>query len=233
MQGRGASGGMHDECTDDRQSAGEDRSAVSAGANTTINVARFIMFRLVAIALAATLLPNLATDTLSGPSSSLARTDSSLAGTYLISACKDKNKYSLRDTVANGIIARLVLATEVMKLDSLPLPARRELESSYIWLAREGPPNACNRSPGSGEDYEVGLSHWTSAAPSRALVALDRSPDSGWDLDITVHGDSVEGTARSWSVSSPGRHDTTYRLTGRRLGPPNISLCVRAVSESH
>ena len=135
--------------------------------------------------------------------------------------------------MANGIIAQLVLATEVMKLDSLPLPARRELESSYTWLARAGPPNACYRSPGSGEDYEVGLSHWMSPAPSRALVALDRSPDSGWDLGITAHGDSVEGTARSWSASSPGRHDTTYRLTGRRLGPPNISLCLRAVSESH
>jgi hypothetical protein len=94
----------------------------------------------------------------------------------------------VRRHVVNGVFARLVLTDDSIRLGTLSESGRRELESSYIWLAREGPPNACYRSPGSGVDYEVELSHWVSPAPSRVHVALDRSTDSGWELDMDGTG---------------------------------------------
>lgn len=146
------------------------------------------MIHIRAVAIAAALLLQSSTYIVPELPPVLARADSSLAGTYLVSICKDKDKCSLGDTLVNGVFARLVLTDDSIRLDTLSESGRRELESSYIWLAREGPPNACYRSPGSGVDYEVELSHWVSPAPSRVHVALDRSTDSGWELDMDGTG---------------------------------------------
>ena len=130
----------------------------------------------------------------------------------------------------------LVLENEPYSLADVPEPARSELErraSILIRMQAEGRPNACFalvRAEGA-ETYaglgRVGLTRWAQE-DSIVRVPLYGSPDAGYLARLSVQGDRLRGSGRSRGTF-PGAVDTPPdSIIGRRVGPPDRSLCIRA-----
>ena len=147
-----------------------------------------------------------------------------LAGTYVIRTCR--HACAPGDTLAGAPFVVLVLSPSAIDVQAVPDSARGYLTDSFMFFtAADRPPNACWADIAPGHQPDAGLSHWAPSGPMRAHVDLERSPDSGWSLDLEVHGDIVSGTMRFWAVSDPNPTDLRRVITGRRIGAPDLRPC--------
>lgn len=153
-----------------------------------------------------------------------ARPSAPRAGTYIIRRCR--STCAPGDTVAGERFVLLVLNPSAIDLRGTGDSARWYLSQSYMFAHADGPPNACNVAIAPRHDPDAGLSHWSPRDTAGVHVDLERSPDSGWTLDLEIHGDAVSGTAHVWGASDPHPVNEQFPVTGRRIGGPDLRPCV-------
>jgi len=57
-------------------------------------------------------------------------------------------------------------------------------------------------------------------------IELFRSPDASYEAELRLQGDVLSGVGHSWGAGAGApRFGAADVITGRRVGPPNISAC--------
>jgi hypothetical protein len=158
----------------------------------------------------------------------------SLAGTYKIVICRKACDRPER-ALASG---RLVLEDSAYPLAELPEPARAHVERRAFILAvihAQRAPNACfvlDRTPRANTYAgitRVGVTKWLGDSGGTIRLPLFHSPDAGYVATLSIRDGEIHGRGRSWGGEHAG--DGTIppdSIVGRRLGPPDRSLCIRA-----
>lgn len=131
----------------------------------------------------------------------------------------------------------LVLEDSTFSLDEISEPARSQILRSAFLLARveaEGRPNACFVLEGRSATRtyaglaSVGMTRWRHQAVDSITIALYRSPDAGHRATFVLRGNRIGGRGTSWGAGDWHRDLPDDRIRGRRLGPPDRDLCIRA-----
>ena len=152
-------------------------------------------------------------------------------GTYEIMMCRG-------DCDAALVRGHLVLEAHPYPLDSVPQSALsyfRRYEPYLLIGDAENTPNACfvlDLARGA-RTYAgispVGLSRWTIAdAHGQLAVPLYHSSDAGYLARITIRAGQLRGHGRSWGGHGEAAAFPIDSIVGRRVGPPDRSLCLRA-----
>lgn len=119
---------------------------------------------------------------------------------------------------------------------AFPDSIRRELEISYMFLRRDGPPNSCFVLRVDRADVETyagivrgGLTRWALTAAGDSLeFSLYRSPDADHEVRAALTTRGFEGRGKSWRV---GAAEVAYPydlVVGRCLGPADADRCREA-----
>lgn len=156
------------------------------------------------------------------------------AGTYRVSICRAPCDPRREADIATGT---LVLSNRVFALTSIPEPARSyfaEFESDLLVLYAENRPNACfvlqkgaytNTYAG---DSRVALTRW-SPRPNGALgFPMFQTADAGYSTRVRVTGRNLVGRGESWGPGGTMDSIPPDSIFARRVGPPNLDVCVRA-----
>jgi hypothetical protein len=159
----------------------------------------------------------------------------SIAGTYDIRLCVQPCDPSHSDSTT--LRGQLVLEDDPYRLSELPYSVRIYLQwrEPYLIYTAEREPNACFT-------FGERRGRWTLAGISRAAVTRWRpengsmellffqSPDAASVARVSVRGRELHGYAISLGggARQPFPRDSIW---GRRVGPPDRALCVRAIEE--
>ena len=160
-----------------------------------------------------------------------------IAGTYAVTICRGSC-----DTRGGGQVltrGHLVLEGSSYRLASLPDEAERYFRKVTALLAMaegEGDPNACfvlappARLDLSAGVQPIGVTRWRRAAGDTIRVELERGSHSSYKARFALRGSRLRGLGqrRTWRSDPPPAHI----IEGRRLGPPDRSICTRA-AERH
>lgn len=159
--------------------------------------------------------------------------EAGVEGTYQIMICQ--GTCGADNVLVRG---RLVLETDPYSLDSVPELARiyfRRYEPYLLISDAERAPNACfhleltRRSRTYAGISPVGLTRWSVAEDSDSLeIPLYHSPDAGYFVRITIRARQLRGHGRSWGGHGEAAAFPIDSIVGRRVGPPDRSLCFRA-----
>lgn len=161
-------------------------------------------------------------------------------GTYEVTVCTQ----SCDPAVGGTVLARghLVLESSAYDPQSVPETARTYFERHSIYLLHSvarGAPNACfvlERSEAAANRTYAGiqpvaLTRWTRSDSSGTMrVPLFRSPDAGYVAEVMIQGAALTGTGKSWGSESSDLEGTGDIISGRRIGPPDRDLCLRAAA---
>lgn len=157
-----------------------------------------------------------------------------LAGTYKILICREACDRP------GGALARghLVLEDSAYALSDVPEPARAHIERRAFILAvidGQRAPNACfvlDQAPRAntyGGITRVGMTRWERDSEATVRLPLFHSPDAGYVATLSIRGGEIHGRGRSWGGEHAGDGPIPPdSIVGRRLGPPDRSLCIRA-----
>jgi hypothetical protein len=162
--------------------------------------------------------------------------DTTVAGTYEVLVCEGA---CVGGRTPGNVAVRghLVLEDARFPFSEVPEPAHSYLEryeSLLIQANAEEMPNACfvlaraDRAKGFAGLTPVGFSLWVPDSAGVVVLSLYQSPDAGYVLRIGTHGRELGGTGRSWGVGDAEVDLPADSIIGRRIGPPDRSLCIRA-----
>jgi hypothetical protein len=62
-------------------------------------------------------------------------------------------------------------------------------------------------------------------------MTLYESPDAGYDAQVVVERERMEGTGRSWTAGVGDAFPPDF-ISGRRIGPPDRARCVRDIESA-
>jgi hypothetical protein len=152
-----------------------------------------------------------------------ARTASDVAGTYELILCKGACSFAERRNVF--ATAFIVLFDGVM-----PLKDVDRIDPTYLYDPRQI--NACyvvkrkTDAPSYADAGGIGVSTWQRDGHAIHLL-LFHSPDAGYSVEVKRQGTLLAGSGTSSGVGMgappPGYDPDT--IVGRRLGPPDVSVC--------
>lgn len=158
----------------------------------------------------------------------------SIAGTYEVVICRQDCDRPDR-ALASG---RLVLEDAAYPLAEVPEPARTHIERRAFILAvidGQRAPNACfvlDRARGANTYAgitRVGMTKWRPDPAATVRLPLFHSPDAGYVAILSIRGGEIHGRGRSWGGEHAGDGAIPPdSIIGRRLGPPDRALCIRA-----
>ena len=155
-------------------------------------------------------------------------------GTYEITICRDACQDE--QVLVRG---HLVLESRPYPLDSVPEPARsyfRRYEPYLLMPDLESDPNACfvlRRNAGA-RTYagisRVGLTRWTLGESGKLMgMPVYNSPDAGYVTSFSIRAGELRGQGSSWGGDGEGETLPHDSIIGRRIGPADRALCLRAV----
>jgi hypothetical protein len=151
----------------------------------------------------------------------------SIAGTWRIAVCK--RQPCAPDDSANVLVGgTLVLSDTTYGVAAFP----DSLRFSLLRFTRLGPRNGCSitaaRRPAPGTFAGIGgveLLAWTQQPPNRVALELHQSADFAYRMQLTVAGDQLRGTGKSWGASGATPAYSDDIIVGRRVGPPDHQPC--------
>jgi hypothetical protein len=158
---------------------------------------------------------------------------SEVAGTYAVDICRD----SCQPASGGRVLSRghIILEPRTFRLASLPDRAERYFRRFTAILALgegEGDPNACfsltprtSLATNAGAE-PVGVTRWRWVPGDSIHLQLRRANHTAYAAWITVRGTKLVGVGRSrtWPAEEP----LVDVIEGRRIGPPDRSICTRA-----
>ena len=158
------------------------------------------------------------------------------AGTYAVIVCRERcDPARPEQALARG---HLVLEDEPYPLSALPQAVRSYLEryvSVLTAMDAGDAPNACfvlTRAAG-GRTYagitKVGVTRWLPDSVATLQVPLFHSPDAGYLATLTIRGNELRGSGESWGSGTGDPPFPNDSIVGRRVGPPDRGLCIRAM----
>jgi hypothetical protein len=167
--------------------------------------------------------------------------DTLLPGTYEVSFCaQDCGSGQAAPAVVSGI----------MVLEELPLPRTSMSDSAWAYYQQytailyfadaQETPTACfafvRRDPRAGTYAgleETGLSRWTVDPDSAEVrIVLYHSPDASYVARLTPAPDGFRGRGNSSGGGVPRGSIPDDSIRGRRIGPPDPSICSRAAESA-
>jgi hypothetical protein len=156
-----------------------------------------------------------------------------IAGTYTIALCQQR-PCAVGDTTNVIVSGTLIFADSVISVAGWPderrisrgaggfirstlnacldLTTHRSAELTYVGI---GSPN---------------LFHWERASDTSATAVLYQSPDARGRLQFTLRGDTLIGSGFSDGMIGGPIRKRDDIVVGRRLGPPDLSRCQRAIA---
>jgi hypothetical protein len=142
-----------------------------------------------------------------------------LGGTYRVVVCR------ALPCVARDTARAMVWGDVVFSDGALARPVRDRFPGSLIGRVANGCYNLWRaRTARSLAGIEPeGLTYWERDGKTFTFT-LYRSPDAANDVRVTVIGDTLRGTARSWGPSSDDSFGAEY-VEAIRIGPPNTQRC--------
>jgi hypothetical protein len=138
--------------------------------------------------------------------------------------------------IASGTI---VLNPETFRLSFIPEPARSyftEVEHGLLVIYAENRPNACfviskgvheNTYAGSSR---VALTRWSPRPNGAFGFPLFQTADATYSTRFTIIGRDLVGRGRSMGPDSTMDALPSDSIFAQRIGPPDLGVCVRAVS---
>jgi len=140
----------------------------------------------------------------------------------------------------------LVLENATFPLTALPDSARRYLRTRTPYLLvsdtadilvdeNDGTVlNACfvlehtANAPTHAGGIPAGITKWRQDSTGTIRMTLYESPDAGYDAQVVIERERMEGTGRSWMA---GEGDAVPRdfISGTRIAPPQRARCVSAM----
>jgi hypothetical protein len=161
------------------------------------------------------------------------------AGTYTVELCPVS--CGARRGARSAVRGLLVVEDATYRFATLPEPVRRHVtrESGWLVLAAGGNVNACFvlERPRGGLTYAgslpVGFTRWLRVDGGETMGAwLFRTAQAGYASRFAISGDSLRGEGRSVTRSPFDDPPPPDVIIGRRVGPPDRSLCVRAAERA-
>jgi len=158
-----------------------------------------------------------------------------VAGTYDLQICR--GPCDPRRPETEIVRGTLVLESERYPLSALPAGAVSYLERMDFELTvidTERAPNGCFVLARTGEartyagTTTVGVTRWEADSVGILRLPLFHSPDAGYVARIAVEGREVRGRGRSWGVGDARVDFPMDSIYGRRVGPPDRRICIRA-----
>ena len=156
------------------------------------------------------------------------------AGTYQLLVCR--NHCDPRRPERALAWGHLVLESAVYAVSDLPDPGRGYVlthERLLAMAAARGRLNACfvlHSVPGArtlAGAAPVGFTRWSQgASPGTIRVSLAQLMDAGYSVEVSVDGEELRGRGASYGASAADT--STEAVWGRRVGPPDRTLCTRA-----
>ncbi len=152
------------------------------------------------------------------------------AKAYTVSVFDKPRQDPSRKQVAEGIV---VFAERRVAFDEVPETLREEFMSRYreIYFATEVDPNGCFALRHLGSEHgsvavlaPFGLVGWHRSAPDTITGRLFQSPDSMYDLTLTVKGDRFEGTGNG-NLGFRGGATLVEYFYGERLPAAGLKDC--------
>jgi hypothetical protein len=131
----------------------------------------------------------------------------------------------------------LILEAERYPFSDVPEPARSYLERhEFILVVIDAgrAPIACfvlDKSRGArtyGGITRVGVTKWVPDTVATVRLPLFHSPDAGYVATLSIRGRELAGRGRSWGHGTGDGPIPPDSIIGRRIGPPDRSLCIRA-----
>jgi hypothetical protein len=124
-------------------------------------------------------------------------------------------------------VMMLILQARPLDLNGLDRRTKTYLTQWYMFIGRQGPPNACftNTKADGGPPYRSTLAHWSDPQDrSTVHVTMDRSLDDGHELTLDVHGANVRGQIVHDAANSGEFNGVERTVEGARIGPPDPTL---------
>lgn len=157
-------------------------------------------------------------------------------GSYRVHLCRPSCPEASSDSEdAIAVQLTVVLVADSAKLAEIPQEIREDLrKASDSMLGAEGFPNGCFRITHRVPETEfylggmemAGLTAWQEM-DGGFRVSLERSPDSGTWLEISVTPGTDQLRGRGVRRLPTGRSVENWAdVRGRRLGEPNTNLCL-------
>lgn len=176
---------------------------------------------------------HLANCTLAARSNPLAR-EGGVTGTYAVTMC--------RGACGGGAVlttGTLVIEDQSYSLADIPEPARGYFGKTARILMREdagNAPNVCFVLNKSGRETlagstPVGMTRWTLVEGDTVALRLYHSADAGYDARVAIRSGRLSGIGESWGPWPESENSPPDGVIGRRLGPPDRGICIRAAEE--
>lgn len=131
----------------------------------------------------------------------------------------------------------LVLESAPYSFSDVPEPAQSYLkrhEPYLVLMDSRSAPNACfvldqvKTARTYGGITPVAVTRWVPDSTATVRLPLYHSPDAGYIAVLSIRGGELRGRGRSWGVGTGDGPLPQDSILGRRIGPPNRSLCVDA-----
>ena len=157
---------------------------------------------------------------------------------YKVSVFDKPRQDPSRKQVAEGIF---VFAERRVAFEEVPVVLREEFMSRYreIFFSTEIDPNGCFALRHLGSEHgsgavlaPYGLIGWQRSAPDTITGRLFQSPDSMYDLTLTVKGDRLEGTGNGKLGFRSGA-TLVEHFYGERLPAARLADCFQEASDLH
>lgn len=158
------------------------------------------------------------------------------AGTYEVRICRGPCDQGRPDS--SMVTGTLVLEATRYPLSELPASVVSHLEKHDFILTvidSDRSPNACFvlnrvRQPRTYAGLtKNGVTTWEADSVGTYRFPLYHSPDAGYVVHVTVDGGELRGRGRSWGVGDARVDLPMDSIYGRRVGPPDRGICVRAL----
>jgi hypothetical protein len=155
---------------------------------------------------------------------------------YKVSVFDKPRPDPTRKQVAEGVF---VFAERRIAFEEVPEPLREEFMARYreIFFSTELDPNGCFALRHLGSEHgsvavlaPFGLVGWKQSGPDAIAGRLFQSPDSMYDLTLTLKGDRLEGTG-SGKLGFRGGATLDEHFYGERLVAAGLPDCFREASE--
>lgn len=155
---------------------------------------------------------------------------------YKVSVFDKPRQDPTRKQVAKGIF---VFAERRVAFEEVPSPLREEFMSRYreIFFSTEVDPNGCFALFHLGSEHgsvavlaPYGLVGWKHGAPDTITGRLFQSPDSMYDVTLSIKGDRFEGTGNG-NLGFRGGAKLVEHFYGERLPAARMADCFQEASE--
>lgn len=159
-----------------------------------------------------------------------------VAGTYDVMMCRGSCEGEAAQVLARG---RMVIESQPYSVEDMPSPARdyfKKYPDRLLNVDAEGAPNLCfamrKMAPGTlAASGRVAVTRWTRGSGDTLLVRLYHSPDAGYDARFSLRAGMIAGTGESWGPWDESENSPPDVIAGRRIGPVDRGLCIRAAEE--